>query len=204
MCGRFLLEDNPKNLAAVFDASAQKLPFPWETTAVPGMMIPAVRMQTDGTREIIPMRWGLIPSWAKDPKIGYKMFNARGETIQSKPSFAGPLRRTRCLIPASGFYEWDHSGKKPVPYIFTLKDTPVFSFAGLYDEWKDSEGYTLLSCTIITTAPNSLIAPIHDRMPVILPHEHYAQWLSHDTAETGLVSLLVPYPTENLSMHKGT
>lgn len=204
MCGRFLLDDDPNNLAAVFDASAQELPFSSEKTATPGMMIPVIRTSPDGKREILPMRWGLIPSWAKDPKIGYKMFNARSETIQSKPSFAAPFRRSRCLIPASGFYEWDHSGKTPVPYIFTLTDTHVFSFAGLYDQWKDPEGHTLLSCTVITTAPNSLIAPIHDRMPVILPHEYHTQWLSGNTPETDLLPLLTPYPSDAFSMQKVT
>lgn len=153
--------------------------------------------------EAVLMRWGLIPSWAKDPKIGYKMINARSESILEKPSFKKPFLSQRCLIPASGFYEWQHLDNKKIPYYFKLKDQDLFAFAGLYDEWKDPEGYPLKTFTIITTEPNEVVAPIHNRMPVILPEKSEDIWLDHTISDPQkLLSLLTPYKNSEMILEK--
>jgi putative SOS response-associated peptidase YedK len=147
------------------------------------------------------VRWGLVPGWAKDASIstGSKMINARSETLTSKPTFSRLLRRRRCLIPADGFYEWKRSpdGKSKTPYRFTLKSEMPFAFAGLWDHWQSPDGSELLTCTIITTAANALVGPVHDRMPVILKDEFAKDWVTfaEKPAETFL-PMLVPYPAE--------
>lgn len=155
----------------------------------PGQLVPVV---TDlVTRNVEMFKWGLIPAWAKDPKIGYKMFNARAETLTEKPSFRVPLARKRCLILADGFYEWKLEGDKKNPYLFTLKDRAPFTFAGLWDAWKDPEGRLVNSCTIITTRPNNLMVLYHDRMPVILGPSLRWQWLE-DQSTAALLEMLNP------------
>jgi len=155
----------------------------------PGQLVPVV---TDlVTRNVEMFKWGLIPAWAKDPKIGYKMFNARAETLTEKPSFRVPLARKRCLILADGFYEWKLEGDKKNPYLFTLKDRAPFTFAGLWDTWKDPEGRLVNSCTIITTRPNNLMVLYHDRMPVILGPSLRWQWLE-DQSTAALLKMLNP------------
>ena len=148
------------------------------------------------------MHWGLIPSWAKDPAIGNRMINARAETLAEKPSFRTALRRRRCLIPADGFYEWrkDPGGKTKTPMFIRLKSGRPFAFAGLWDIWHDPGGSAVTSFTIITTTPNELMKTIHDRMPVILPEDHYRQWLAPgEAAAEDLQELLAPYPTDQMS-----
>ena len=140
-------------------------------------------------------RWGLIPSWAKDPSIGNRMFNARAETITEKPSFRNSFRRRRCLVPATGFYEWrtEPGTKKKIPVHFTLKSGEPFCFAGLWDEWVSGDGEVVRSFTIITTTPNELVAGVHDRMPVILHREDEGRWVRAG-GDAGLTALLVPFP----------
>jgi putative SOS response-associated peptidase YedK len=123
------------------------------------------------------MRWGLIPFWAKDPSIGFKMINARAETVATKPAFREAIRKRRCLIPADAFYEWKKNGKVKTPFCITMVDDSIFAFAGIWDSWRNSEGKALETCSIITTTPNALLADIHDRMPVILPDDAYDLWL---------------------------
>jgi len=123
------------------------------------------------------MRWGLIPFWAKDPSIGFKMINARAETVATKPAFREAIRKRRCLIPADAFYEWKKNGKVKTPFCFTMADDSIFAFAGIWDSWRNPEGKAIETCSIITTTPNTLLADIHDRMPVILPDDVYDQWL---------------------------
>ncbi len=134
------------------------------------------------------MRWGLVPSWARDPSIGYKTINARAETVSTTASFREPFKSQRCLIPADGFYEWKRDGKIRQPYCFEVNDGELFAFAGLWDRWRNPQGELLESCTILTTTPNSLLANIHDRMPVILRPDHYDLWL--DPAFRNTASLL--------------
>ena len=148
------------------------------------------------------MRWGLVPSWAKDPSIGSRMINARAETLVEKPSFRFALTRRRCLVPADGFYEWKKQGKTKQPLHIRRKDGEIFAFAGLWDEWTSPGGSPLHSCTIITVEPNALMAAIHNRMPAILRREDEAAWPNAPGATAPeLLSLLAPYPDEELEAY---
>jgi putative SOS response-associated peptidase YedK len=149
----------------------------------------------DSKKHVEMMQWGLVPFWAKDEKSGYKMINARAETLPVKPSFRKALSLQRCIIPAGGFFEWKHVDKEKIPYYIFLKNQSVFGFAGLYDVWHDKQGRELKTYTIITTEPNALVEPIHNRMPVILEKQNEYEWLNPDETEPArLVKLLHPYP----------
>jgi putative SOS response-associated peptidase YedK len=162
----------------------------------PGQGIAAV---TDGqTRAVEIFKWGLVPGWAKDPAIGNKMINARAETLAEKPSFRNALARRRCLIPASGFYEWRQEGSRKQPYLFQLADEKMFTFAGLWEHWQDAHGNELKTCTIITTQPNQVLAEYHDRMPVILGVENRWQWLE-DRPQPELLGMLSPFAAERMA-----
>ena len=202
MCGRFVL-----SLTAV----ELQLALPWLT--VPAQLIPRYNIApgqpvavvpNDGRHRVDLFNWGLIPSWAQDEKIGYRLINARAETLADKPSFRSAFRRRRCLIPADGFYEWQtaSAAKTKIPMLIRLRSGEPFAFAGLWEEWHATDGSQILSCTIITTTPNELLAPIHNRMPVIVPPAAYEQWL--DPAEQrpqSLQPLLAPYPAEQMEAH---
>ena len=153
----------------------------------------------DDRRVVSMMKWGLVPSWSKDPDIGHNMINARSEGIEDKPSFRNPLRKRRCLVIANGFYEWKTTNKKTkMPYLFTLKSGEPFALAGLWDQWK-RRGKIITTFTIITTTPNELIEPIHDRMPVILRKKDEARWLDPQiTYAKEVLPLLKPYPTDEI------
>lgn len=176
-------------------------PLPPRYNIAPTQGVATVVAENDGSRVLRLMRWGLIPPWAKDLSIGSRMINARCETVAEKPAFRNALKRRRCLIVADGFYEWQKQpGGGKVPMFIALKDRAVFGFAGLYESWTEPEsGASLLSCTIITGPANALVAPIHDRMPVILPPEAYEVWL--DPTENNaarLADLLKPYPADRM------
>ncbi len=141
----------------------------------------AVVTMQDGQRTLAAMRWGLIPPWARDATIASKTFNARAETVADKPSFHHAFRRRRCLVLATGFYEWQQEGRRKVPYQFVVGDGDLFAFAGLYETWKSPSGETWQTYTVITTPPNDLVAPIHNRMPVILPRDVEAIWLDRSS-----------------------
>jgi putative SOS response-associated peptidase YedK len=148
------------------------------------------------------LRWGLIPSWAKDPGIGDRMINARAETVAEKPSFRRALQKRRCLVLADGFYEWRKEGKKKTPLHIALKSHEPFGFAGLWETWKPPTGETIHSCTIITTTPNALMESIHNRMPVILTREAEALWLDRRVEDPqALLPLLAPYPAEAMDAY---
>jgi putative SOS response-associated peptidase YedK len=149
-----------------------------------------------GTNRLAMFKWGLIPSWAKDPSIGNKMINARAETLTEKPSFKFALQGRRCLTVADGFYEWKKVGLIKKPYRITLKNNELFAFAGLWDTWRSPSGEVINSCSIITTSPNELMEPLHSRMPVILPREAEEVWLDGAIRDSEfLKSLLQPYPS---------
>ncbi len=205
MCGRFTLHHTREEIEERFAAklvphlAAEAEP---RYNIAPTQTVLAVTELRGGARLLDGFHWGLIPSWAKDPGIGAKMINARAETLAEKPSFRTALSRRRCLIPADGFYEWqaapltDIGQKKPLktPMHLHLTDGGLFAFAGLWDEWHAPDGSPLRSCTIITTVPNAVAAPIHDRMPVILTPEDEALWLDPSVTDSAsLLSLLVPY-----------
>ena len=140
------------------------------------------------------MRWGLIPSWARDMSIGTQTLNARSESVTTKPAFRDPILRKRCLIPADGFYEWRKMGSVKQPYCFEVGEGEVFALAGLWDEWKSPEGQIIESCTILTTTPNSLVAEMHDRMPVIVSPDKYGLWLDPDVNDFDAIrDILKPY-----------
>ena len=148
-----------------------------------------------GQRVLRLLRWGLIPYWAKDPTIGNRMINARSETLLEKPAFESAFRHRRCLVPADGFYEWQKTGGKKQPYYLRMEDGHIFAFAALWERWQDEGHRPIETFTVITTEPNTLVEPIHNRMPVILARDRYDEWLNphnNDTAE--LSDLLTPYP----------
>lgn len=156
----------------------------------------------DGTRHLTQMQWGLIRSWAKDPTVGNRMINARGETVATKPAFRVALRKRRCLIPADGFYEWKPAGRRKQPVYIALKSREPFGFAGLWEAWTSPDGQDIKSCTIITTQANEILKPIHDRMPVILTREAERVWLDRTIQDPSLlVPLLAPYPAEKMECY---
>ena len=149
--------------------------------------------------EVVPVRWGLVPSWAKDPSIGSRMINARGETVATKPAFRSAVKYRRCLIPADGFFEWKKTGSAKQPHWIRFADGRAFAFAGLWERWRPADGQPVDSCTIITTTPNRLVAGIHDRMPVILARGRHREWLGPERLPDGrLETLMVPYPPEKM------
>jgi putative SOS response-associated peptidase YedK len=155
-----------------------------------------------GDRQLVPMRWGLIPSWAKDPSIGNRMINARAESIAEKPAFRAALKRRRCIIPADGFYEWQRTVSSKQPVRIVLKSREPFGFAGLWEHWTSPTGEEVLSCTIITTEVNELLREVHHRMPAILPREAEAAWLDPKVQDTEtLLALLKPYPSEAMEYY---
>ena len=178
MCGRYRLSRWKEILAEHFDTDFDDLDWEPRYNIAPTQPVPVIRRVEPGqARQASMMRWGLIPSWAADPTIGARMINARAETADSKPSFREPLRKQRCLVPADAFYEWRRSAKEKQPFCFEVGVGAVFAFAGLWDRWRDPDGHVLETCTILTTTPNNLLADVHDRMPAILPAEHYDRWL---------------------------
>ncbi len=197
MCGRFTLIVDPADLKDAFADYSFPAKFAPRFNVAPTQ--PVLAIPNDKKNKADFFMWGLIPSWAKDPAIGNKLINARGETLAEKPSFRGGYKYKRCLILADGFYEWklQPATKTKIPHFIHLKKGGVFAFAGLWDEWHASDGSTVRSCTIITTPPNKLMAPIHDRMPVILEPKNYADWLdaSPRTPES-LQPLIKPFPAE--------
>ncbi len=196
MCGRYTLTVDIKAVAETFGVEPNIEITPRYNVA-PTQDIVAI-MQ-NGAKHLARLRWGLIPAWAKDEAIGSKMINARAETLAEKPSFKGLLRAKRCLIVADGFYEWKAEGKSKVPMYITLQDERPFAFAGLWDQWKSPDGQPIQSCTIITTAPNELMAPIHNRMPAILKAEAYEDWLNPQEHDIEVLQhWLTPYPAELL------
>lgn len=202
MCGRFSLRVEMEELLAFYGLT--EMPdngFSWTPryNIAPGQMIASVIDSPQG-RRIGPLRWGLVPSWAKDEKSGFKMINARSETLHEKPAFRTPLVAKRCVIPADGYYEWRSADKQPFRVV--MKDRGLFSMAGLYDTRIREDGTKLHTCTIITTKANSLTRGIHERMPVILDGEALDLWLDRSVTDTGrLLSLLEPYPSEAMEVY---
>ena len=199
MCGRFTLFEADKILSKEFGVSGIPTLSPRYNIA-PSQPVTAVRATFTGSgRELALLRWGLIPSWSKDPAIGNRLINARAETASEKPSFRNAFRRHRCLIPASGFYEWRRQELGKQPYFVRMRDERLFSFAGLWDRWESPDKGVIETCTILTTVANAVLAPIHDRMPVILPPREYDRWLDPALRDPdALAPLLVPFPPEEM------
>ena len=202
MCGRFTLTVDPSDLQEAFADFTFPAKFAPRFNIAPSQ--PVLAIPNDAKNKADFFIWGLIPSWAKDPSIGNRLINARGETLAEKPSFRGALKYKRCLILADGFYEWKSQPgtKTKIPHYIFLQSRQPFAFAGLWDEWHAPEGGSIRSATIITIEPNELMAPIHNRMPVILPPSAYEQWLdpAPQTADR-LLPLLKPFPAAEMSAH---
>ncbi len=199
MCGRY----------TYFPAEFSDLRLTWNVDEVFGLDLKPryniaptqeapVIVQADAKRKIELFRWGLIPWWAKDPAIGNKMINTRAETLAEKPAFRDLLGKRRCLVLADGFYEWRKEGKGKVPMRFKLKSGEPFAFAGLWDTWKQPDGNLLRTYTIVTTEPNDVLRPIHDRMPAMLSNDEAQKWLAVDDEIAHALALLKPYPPEKM------
>lgn len=201
MCGRFVKTSTKEQLKKRFgfDDNTDGVLFETRYNIAPSQYHPVVTVSQD-RRVVSMMKWGLVPFWSKDPKIGYKMINARSEGIENKPSFKNPLKKMRCLVPADGFYEWSKPDK--VPHYFKLKSGEPFAFAGLWDLWETGDE-PLKTFTIITTSPNELMAPIHNRMPVILKQKDEAKWLDPEIITVDkLLELLKPYPSNEMDFYR--
>ncbi len=201
MCGRYSLIADIQELARQFEFDGTGFENSPRYNVAPTQSVLTVTNREGRQPEF--MRWGLIPSWAKDASIGNRMINARGETVSQKPSFRNALQRRRCLVLADGFYEWQKVGKGKQPMRIVLKSREPFAFAGLWETWRNPEGETIRSCTIITTEANDLLRPIHERMPVILPRELEEFWLDGDVTESAaLTDVLSPYPDESMETYQ--
>lgn len=204
MCGRFTLRA-PASVVAEQFGLFELEPFTPRFNIAPTQPVAAVRLAAgdgEARRELVWLHWGLIPSWATDPKIGARMINARSETAAEKPAFRAAMRRRRCLVVADGFYEWHREAGRKQPYLISMKDERPFAFAGLWEHWQGPDGTLISSCTLLTTGANELVAPIHDRMPVILGEEDYPRWLDPAVEQPGpLLPLLRPYPADRMAMH---
>jgi putative SOS response-associated peptidase YedK len=202
VCGRYELHSHPAAIALAFGlAHAPELPARYNIA--PMTEVPVVRLNAQGERELVPLRWGLVPRRARDPAIGNKLINARGETLADRPSFRIAFRRHRCLLPADGFYEWialgtgERARKQPVR--IAMKDGRPFGLGGLFERWLSPEGEVLDTCTIVTTPANALLRPVGERMPLIVGPADYDRWL--DPAAAEVQELVAPYPPEGMTYY---
>jgi putative SOS response-associated peptidase YedK len=202
MCGRYSLSTaDPARLRARF-AVTESVAAESHYNITPGTDVLAITTNREGTRRVEELRWGLVPSWAKDTRTGFKMINARAETLAQRPAYRSAFERFRCLLPADGFYEWQRipGESRKQPFHITRADGELFAFAGLWSVWHRGEPEELRSCTIITAAANSSVAPIHDRMPVILPPDGEALWLARDAPLADLQALLSGLAPEQMAL----
>jgi len=202
MCGRFALKAPPRTVQQHFDLP-ETVDLSPRYNIAPSQDVAVIRhLSGMSHRQLDLLRWGLIPGWAKDMKISYRMINARAETLAQKPAFRTAFKKRRCIIAADGFYEWLHSGRTKQPFFVNMKNGAVFGFAGLWESWNSPEGSTVESCTIITTYANDLVRKIHDRMPVILQPVTYEAWLQDSTKAETLQQLLKPYPANEMETYR--
>jgi putative SOS response-associated peptidase YedK len=208
MCGRYALT-TPSGVLAALYRLANKLDYEPRYNVAPTQIVPVIMQgsggggEEPGGREIVPMRWGLIPSWAKDPSIGSRMINARSESAAEKPAFRQAFRLRRCVVPASGFYEWRKLGAKKQPYFIARADGQPLSLAGLWEMWTDhASGKEVKTFTILTTNANDMLRPLHDRMPVVLEPEECDRWLDPEEGDAGKLSaMLKPAADGVLAVH---
>lgn len=195
MCGRFALAAPKAELITLFGLD-ECVDFPVRYNIPPGTEIPVIRQSPEGKRVLHLLRWGLVPHWAKEPSIGAKLNNARGESVAEKPSFRDAFKRRRCLIPADGFYEWKAEGKTKQPYYISLTCGQPMAMAGLWESWKAPDGNVLRTVCVVTTAANTLMARIHGRMPVIVSAEHWPDWLAGPVEQ--IENLVTSYPDDEM------
>ncbi|MGH9967590.1 MAG: SOS response-associated peptidase [Pyrinomonadaceae bacterium] len=182
MCGRYA-QTNPSKILIKYYGLTKAPEINARYNIAPTQQAPVVKLNEKGEPELVMMRWGLIPTWAKDPSTGARLINARAETVKEKPSFRAAYKKRRCLVPASGFYEWKRAGAKKQPYFVHPKDEPLFSFAGLWEHWFDAEEKRLETFTIVTTDANGFMRKLHERMPVIVKRPDFQAWLNPALAQ---------------------
>jgi len=201
MCGRFTRTENMQHLAKLLGLPIPP-PLASRYNIAPSQLVACVRTNSETTeREWVELQWGLVPSWAKEISIGLKLINARGETVAEKPSFRKAFTHRRCLVLADGFYEWKREGTKKQPYYIRMKDHRPFAFAGLWERWEKKDP-PIESCSLITIGPNTVMEPIHHRMPVILATTRYSEWLDVSLHETERLNrLLRPFPPEEMEAY---
>jgi len=204
MCGRFTLRA-PASVVAEQFALFEMPPFAPRFNIAPTQPVAVVRAvgeRPPPERELVWLRWGLIPGWAGDPAIGSRMINARAETAAEKPAYRAAMRRRRCLVVADGFYEWQRTGGRKQPYFIHMRDDRPFAFAGLWEAWEGPDHSAIESCTLLTTEPNELIEPIHNRMPVILAPDDYDRWLDPAVEQPEMVGpLLRPFGSDPMEAY---
>jgi putative SOS response-associated peptidase YedK len=196
MCGRYTLISSPESLRALF-RYAEHPNFPARFNIAPAQPIAIVRL-VEGQRHFALVRWGLLPSWVKDPKTFSLLINARGESVTDKPAFRAAMKRRRCLIPADGFYEWQAAGDRKRPFYVRAKSGAPLAFAGLWETWTGPNGEEIDTAAIVTTRANETLAPIHDRMPVIVPPEAFDLWLNAADVEPKTAAALIAPAPDNL------
>jgi putative SOS response-associated peptidase YedK len=200
MCSRLVLAE-PSKIPYHFNITGQFNPIP-NYNAAPGQILPVIIQDENGNNHLEPMRWGLIPGWARDSSIGFKMINAKANVLDEKPSYKALFRHKRCIVTVSGFYEWKREGKNRIPHYITHTQEDMLFIAGLYDIWVDPTGAIHTTFTIITTRPNEMIGEIHDHMPAILDKQNHNFWLNPEILNIkALRNLLRPYPSEKLKAH---
>ena len=200
MCGRFVIELSPDLVALVFGL-AEIPELPPRYNVAPTQSVPVIREASDGKRRLSLLRWGLVPPWSKE--VGEGLINARSETVNEKPSFRQAFRQRRCIVVASAFYEWKTFDGKNVPYYIHMADGAPMPFAGLWEAWRSPEGQMTETCTILTTNANTTVAPIHNRMPVILHSDEFRLWLDREVHDAEkLAALFAPYPADRLEAYK--
>ena len=201
MCGRYSLAADLEDIQRRFELFDSELTYSPRYNIAPTQPVLAVTNDEGGQPAYL--RWGLIPSWAKSASVGNRLINARAETVAERPSFRTALSSRRCLVIADGFYEWQRVGNARRPMRVAMKSGEVFAFAGLWDSWRDPRGDIVRSCTIITTEPNELLRPIHNRMPVILPKELESLWLDDEVQDPfALADILSPYPAQAMQAYE--
>jgi putative SOS response-associated peptidase YedK len=200
MCGRYRLSRRKQIIEEQFDTADWQEDWSPRFNIAPTQQAPVIRQHPkEPVRQISTMRWGLVPSWAKDTSGAARMINARSETAATKPAFRDPLKFRRCLIPADAFYEWSRAGKTKQPHCFEVNDGELFAFAGLWDGWKDTNGDWIRTFSILTTTPNAVTSAVHDRMPVIVHPDGYDLWLDPGMNKVSELSkLLVPFDAKSM------
>lgn len=198
LLGRYAACLAPDDLRELFALPDKPFEAPAEFVVAPGERVPVIRRRTDGERELVHLRWGLIPHWSHDPAIGQTLVNARCETVAMKPAFREGFARRRCLVVTDGLNEWQDQRRRPEPWLFTLKSGGAFGLAGLWERWRSPRGEAVQTVAVITTDANRLIAPVHTRMPVIIRPSDYATWLDPESDFETLDALLRPLPPDEM------
>ena len=199
MCGRFTLRTSPREVAELFDVAELPLFEPRYNIAPTQPVLVARERRGQEDRELVQLPWGFVPSWSKDPASGQRPINVRSEMVNERPMFRSAFRQRRCLIAADGFYEWKAQGRAKQPFYFQLAEGGPFGFAGIWEAWRRDDK-SLETCALFTTSPNDIVAPVHDRMPVILEPGDFAQWLDPSNDDTAALSaLLRPLPAEQMT-----